>query len=146
VAKRKSDLHERVRLRAAERCEYCQLPQQYDPLPFHVEHIISKKHRGRSTTGNLALSCGSCNLHKSSNIAGLDAATGKLTRLFNPRRDVWHEHFSWEGPTLVGITSVGRTTVDVLYVNNPERQRLRSLLIKLGVFPPRTIRTKKDST
>jgi hypothetical protein len=134
-----------VRSRAAECCEYCQLPQQYDPLLFHVEHIISKKHHGRTTADNLALSCGSCNLHKASNIAGLDTATGELTRLFNPRSDVWDEHFAWDGPALVGITIVGRTTLDVLCINHPERLRLRSLLIELGVFPPKPVRTKTDS-
>lgn len=97
--------------------------------------MISKKHRGRSVAGNLALSCSGCNLGKASNIAGLDGRTGKLTRLFHPRIDVWAEHFRWNGPRLVGTTAIGRTTVDVLNINHPERVRLRKLLIRLRVFP-----------
>ena len=86
--------------------------------------------------GNLALSCSGCNLYKASNIAGLDHETGRLTRLFHPRTDVWDEHFAWEGSVLVGKTSIGRTTVEVLNINHPERVRLRKLLIRLRVFPP----------
>ncbi len=34
-----------VRRRAADRCEYCHLPQEATPfIPFHVEHIIAKQH------------------------------------------------------------------------------------------------------
>src|SRR5262249_26704635 len=103
---------------------------------FHIEHVIPKKHRGRTVIGNLATSCAGCNLHKASNIAGLDHQTGELTRLFNPRVDVWTEHFYWDGPNLIGLTAIGRTTVEVLRINHPERVRLRRLLIGLGVFPP----------
>ena len=124
-----------VRSRAGNRCEYCQLPQAYDPIPFHIEHVIAKKHRGRTLASNLALSCAGCNLSKSSNIAGIDERTGGLTRLFNPRIDVWAEHFTWHGAVLVGTTPIGRTTVMVLDINHPERVRLRRILIRLGVFP-----------
>jgi HNH endonuclease len=137
VAKRKPSLRGRVWSRADECCEYCHLAQAYDPLPFHVEHVISKKHRGRTVLSNLALSCAVCNLCKASNIAGLDDLTGELTRLFNPRIDVWSEHFAWDGPLLVGTTAIGRTTVEVLGINQPERVRLRRFLLRMGVFPPR---------
>jgi hypothetical protein len=144
VAKRKRSIRDRVWSRAGGCCEYCQLPQQHDPLPFHVEHIISRKHRGRSAANNLALCCASCNLHKASNIAGIDEATGDLTRLFNPRVDVWIEHFSWVGPELIGVTPIGRTTVNVLVMNHFERIRLRRLLMELGVFPPDLGRTPEE--
>jgi HNH endonuclease len=136
VAKRRASLRERVWSRAGGCCEYCQLPQVYDSLPFHVEHIISKKHRGPTVFANLALSCPGCNLGKASNIAGRDVQTGELTRLFHPRTDIWAEHFTWDGPLLVGTTAIGRTTVEVPVINEPERVRLRNLLIGLGVFPP----------
>ena len=135
-ASRRQSLRERVRARARGYCEYCQLPQDYDPLPFHVEHVISKKHRGRTTIGNLALSCPGCNLCKSSNIAGRDEATGQLTRLFHPRLDPWSEHFRWRGAVLVGRTPIGRVTVELLGINQPERVRLREILIQLHAFPP----------
>src|SRR5437899_12231073 len=61
---------------------------------------------------------------------GIDLVTGQLTRLFNPRQDDWNEHFSWLGPELVGRTAVGRTTIDVLNINLPERVEQRRLLIR----------------
>jgi hypothetical protein len=83
---------------------------------------------------NLAASCASCNLRKASNIAGLDDVTGVLTRLFHPRIDEWTDHFIWDGPRLVGLTAIGRTTSEVLGINHAERLRLRRLLIRMGVF------------
>ncbi len=36
-----------VRERALDRCEYRRLPQSAQPyVTFHVEHILSRKHRG----------------------------------------------------------------------------------------------------
>jgi hypothetical protein len=135
----------RVFARAADCCEYCLLPQEFDPLPFHVEHIISKKHRGRTVLANLALSCSGCNLYKASNIAGIDRPSGELTRLFHPRIDLWMEHFAWQGAMLVGKTAVGRTTIEVLNINLAERVRLRRLLIRLKAFPPRLEVTRPRS-
>jgi hypothetical protein len=37
-------LRQRVRHRAAGRCEYCGLRQEQEPLPFHVEHITARQH------------------------------------------------------------------------------------------------------
>ena len=57
------------------------------------------------------------------------------SRLFHPRQDDWAEHFAWDGPELRGLTAVGRTTIDVLRINLPERVEHRRLLQELGVFP-----------
>lgn len=43
--------------RANRTCEYCQLPQAYSHLPFEVDHVIAKKHGGKSLASNLALAC-----------------------------------------------------------------------------------------
>jgi hypothetical protein len=80
--------------------------------------------------------CVFCNFQKGPNIAGYDPESRKLTRLFNPRRQRWRAHFRWEGPTLVGKTAVGRTTLDVLAMNHPDRVELRRLLIEAGLLPP----------
>ena len=61
-----------VHERALDKCEYCQMPKQYDLLPFQVDHIVAEKHRGPTHEGNLALTCYNCNGHKGSNIAGRD--------------------------------------------------------------------------
>ena len=97
-----------VHERARECCEYCRLPQAYSVLTFEVDHVIARKHGGRTVPGNLALSCFYCNSPKGRNIAGLDPRTGRLTRLFHPRRHRWARHFRWDGPVLVGRTPVGR--------------------------------------
>ena len=43
-------------------------------------------------------------------------------------------HLAWRG--LVGLTSCGRATIDVLNINEPERIDLRALLVVAGLFPP----------
>ena len=62
--------------------------------------------------------------------------TRKLTKLFNPRRHKWRKHFRWEGPCLVGLTPLGRTTVAVLALNDPAAVAVRAALIAEGGFPP----------
>lgn len=109
------------------------MPADLDSAPFQIDHVRPQKHHGTTTADNLALACFPCNNHKGPNLAGID--TGVLVRLFNPREDQWDEHFAWEGPRLVGLTAVGRTTVDVLAINAPDRIALREGLIAEGVFP-----------
>src|SRR5438094_10025333 len=121
----------RVRRRSNGRCEYCGLPQAAAPFPvFHVEHIRPKKHGGTDTDGNLCLACNFCNLHKSSNLTGIDPVTDLITPLFNPRTEDWREHFSFEGGTIVGRTATGRVTVRVLNMNDQERLGLRLELLE----------------
>lgn len=75
--------------------------------------------------------------HKGTNIAGIDRFTGSLSRLFNPRIDTWDQHFAWNGAILVGVTPIGRATVEVLAFNLPIRVSARAVLIEEGVFPPK---------
>jgi 5-methylcytosine-specific restriction endonuclease McrA len=65
-----------IRDRAARCCEYCRLPQVLSSIPFEIDHIISRKHRGESTPENLALSCFYCNSYKGPNIAGKNISNG----------------------------------------------------------------------
>ena len=115
-----------VRERAADTCEYCGLKQQEQPaFRLHIEHIIAQKHGGTDELENLALACRHCNLHKSSNLSGIDKETGEMVRLLHPRQDVWSEHFTRDEARIVGLTGIGRTTVAVLGMNKPARVRLR---------------------
>ncbi len=123
--------------RARNCCEYCQLPADHDPRPFHVDHIRPQKHGGLTVLENLAWSCAACSLFKGPNPAGYDPLSDELHPLFNPRQQNWVEHFEWNGATLNGATAVGRTTVAVLRINEPLRVRHRELLIELEVFPPK---------
>jgi hypothetical protein len=78
--------------------------------------------------------CFFCNVYKGPNLAGLDPATGKITRLYHPRRHRWTYHFRFDGSTLVGRTAIGRTTIDVLQINHPKLIALRGILMEAGVF------------
>lgn len=116
-----------VRERAGNRCEYCQRHQDDSPLaPLHIEHIIPKKHGGSDEIENLALACIDCNLHKGTNLAGIDPETDEITQLFHPRLQLWSDHFKWAGICLVGRTAIGRTTVRVLDTNSDDRLALRA--------------------
>jgi hypothetical protein len=66
--------------RAHSTCEYCGLPQSLSFLPFEFDHIIAKKHGGRTVAGNLTLSCFYDNSFKGPNISGVDPRTGAITR------------------------------------------------------------------
>lgn len=121
--------------RAERACEYCQIPQEYDELPFQIDHILALKHGGPTAAQNLALACFLCNNHKGPNIAGRDPLTERIIRLFDPRRDKWRQHFRWNGPILEGRTSIGRSTIAVLEINLPHRLSLRQALIDENVFP-----------
>lgn len=118
-------LRQLVRRRAKSRCEYCHLHQEQEPLPFHIEHITSRQHGGKDVSGNLALACHHCNLHKGTNLSGLDPRTEKMTRLFHPRLDNWSEHFSNRDGEIIGLSAVGRTTVRLLRMNEDGRLQLR---------------------
>jgi HNH endonuclease len=123
-----------VRQRAAGRCEYCRLPQKATHVPFEIDHIISRKHGGRTVAANLALACWYCNSFKGSDISGLDPRSRKLTRLFNPRRHRWHHHFRYEQAVLIGRTAIGRTTIRVLQINCDEALILRTSLLAEALF------------
>lgn len=112
------------------------MPQTVDDVPLQMDHVIARQHRGADTPDNLALACLSCNVHKGPNLAGIDPDTGRLAALFNLRRDARDGHFRWSGPRLIGITSGGRATVDVLAINDPENVAARELLMAEGRFPP----------
>jgi 5-methylcytosine-specific restriction endonuclease McrA len=103
-------LRQQVRRRAKGRCEYCLLADQDSFFAHEPDHIIAEKHGGATSAKNLAFSCFDCNRFKGSDIASLDPVTRKLVPLFNPRTDVWKDHFQIVGGTIRGLTAVGRAT------------------------------------
>ena len=123
-----------VRLRAGDRCEYCRLHQQYCELIHHVEHIVAKQHGGSDHPDNLALACHRCNLHKGPNLTGIDPLTKQVVSLFHPRRDLWEEHFVFQGPFIRGTSPAGRATVEVLAMNDARRLEIRKEILKHGVL------------
>src|SRR5262245_36098535 len=123
-----------VRRLAQGRCDYCRMPDSYDPLPFQADHIIARQHGGETILANLAWSCLHCNKHKGPNIASLDPRTGALVSLVHPRQQDWERHFAWTGSTLVGRTRTGRATIRVLAINDPDFTAFRAELMEEGVF------------
>ncbi len=58
----------------------------------------------------------------------------EVTRLFHPRTDTWHEHFCLDGAILAGLTAIGRVTIQVLAMNNPEFVQVRKTLLDEGLL------------
>jgi hypothetical protein len=127
-------LRSRVRRRAAERCEYCLMPESAVSVSHQVDHIIALKHGGLTSAENLALCCVRCNKYKGSDLASIDPVTGKAEPLFHPRRHRWDEHLL--GAEIVARTPTGRVTVRLLQMNRPERITERVALIEAGAFSP----------
>lgn len=117
---------------AHDRCEYCRIASSDYRLPFQIDHIIARQHGGSDDLENLALACLHCNRHKGPNIAGRDPITGQIERLFNPRKDAWSEHLQLRGAVLFGLTAIGRVTVHVLAMNEPEFLAARAALVEEG--------------
>ncbi|TWT38710.1 hypothetical protein Enr8_04040 [Blastopirellula retiformator] len=105
------------------------MPQSAHVLTFPVDHIIARQHGGETVLENLALSCVRYNSDKGPNSAGIAPQSQILTRLFHPRDDRWDDHFTLDGALIHGITSIGRTTVELLQMNHQDYVTLRASLI-----------------
>ena len=135
-----SDISPRLRAeivsRARDRCEYCGLSQLGQEAAFHIDHVVPRTASGATTAANLALACVSCSLRKGAKETTLDAETGIDTPLFNPRTQIWSEHFRWEGEKIVPLTPTGRVTVAALAMNRPLVVAIRQEESARGRHPP----------
>jgi uncharacterized protein YodC (DUF2158 family) len=131
-----ASLRRRIRQRAENHCEYCQLSQLGQEATFHVDHVVPVKEGGPTVADNLALACVSCSLHKGARLKLVDPATGDEETLFNPRQDGWDEHFEWRGVRLVARTETGRVTIETLDMNRPLIISIREEEALLGRHPP----------
>jgi HNH endonuclease len=120
-------------------CEYCLALLAYSPQPFEAEHIIPVSKNGDDDLENLACACGGCNGIKYNKTHAPDPFDGKLVLLFHPRKMSWYEHFIWSPDFLfvLGITEIGRATVEALELNRIGLVNFRRALLKLGVHPPK---------
>lgn len=135
-----NSLKETIRNAAQDRCGYCLSPQHLVMARLEIEHIIPISKGGLSDESNLWLACPICNNHKSSQIVFEDPQSGKIVPLFNPRKQIWHEHFAWsaDGLTIVGKTPIGRATVVALHLSSDADALLvRSFWVQAGWHPPR---------
>jgi hypothetical protein len=107
-------------------------------MPLEVEHITPRARGGKTSLKNLCLACHRCNEYKGDRIEAPDPMTGETVALFNPRSQVWYEHFRWNrnGTKIIGLTATGRATVGSLRLNNEEIVAARRLWVALGLHPP----------
>ena len=112
-------------------------PQSACGYLFRIDHINPKARRGSDAPHNRALACEPCNGSKQDFVVGIDPQTGKVQRLFHPRKDVWDEHFRWSAKLLIleGITPKGRATVERLKMNAPIRVLARPGWVREGLLP-----------
>jgi len=121
--------------RASGHCEYCRLSQAGQEATFHIDHIVPVAAGGETVAENLALACVSCSLRKGARQTAIDPISGNEASLFNPRLDVWAEHFRWEAVHLIGQTATGRATIDALDMNRALILAIRAEEASLGRHP-----------
>ena len=122
--------------RAASKCEYCLLHQDDSSFTHAIDHIIALRHGGQTTPENLALACINCNRNKGNDLTTLDPLTNRVTTLFNPREQNWHDHFALLGARILGLTPNGRATIALLRMNDIVRRQEREQLLAVGRYPP----------
>jgi hypothetical protein len=131
-------LRERVAKTAGWACGYCRTPESIAAFRLNIEHIIPEARGGQTIEENLWLSCHSCNEFKGARLHARDPVTKRRVRLWNPRRQNWHDHFEWsiDGTEILGKTTCGRATVMLLRLNRPELVAARLLWVQVGWWPP----------
>ena len=133
-----SILKQAVSTRAKNYCEYCRSPERFATESFTVDHIKPRQAGGETTLDNLAWSCFGCNAHKHTKTDDIDPEVGEKVALFNPRQQVWTEHFAWSDDLteVIGKTPCGRATINALHLNRMGVVNLRRLLVMVGLHPP----------
>ena len=131
-------LRREVRTRARSRCEYCQTAEWLSGIRGEVDHIIPRSQGGPTTGANLCLACVSCNGHKQSQTHARDPESDVEVTLFNPRQQLWREHFAWseDGTLIQGLTPCGRATVVALQLNHALIVAARSIWASIRLHPP----------
>jgi hypothetical protein len=119
--------------------EYCRSQDRFAMQAFSAEHIEPRSRRGESHLENLAWACQGCNNHKYSKTSARDPLTGEIVPLFHPRRQRWVDHFAWnqEGTLVLGLSPIGRATVEALQLNRKGLVNLRRILFAIHEHPPR---------
>jgi hypothetical protein len=138
------ELKQAIRERAHYICEYCHSPERLSANRFTVDHVIPKSLGGSDTFDNLALACRRCNERRYNFVAGIDPETQDIVPIFNPRKQMWAEHFVWQdkGVVIEGTTPIGRATClrldlnDTRYPENDSIRETRRFWIQTGLHPP----------
>jgi len=129
-----TELRRLVANRAQGRGEYCLVHQDDTETSHHVDHLVAIKHGGATASHNLALACQLCNHYKGSDLTAIDPESGETTPLFNPRTQVWTEHFRLVGAYIDGLSATGRATIQLLRMNDEARLIDRRALLEAGRY------------
>lgn len=107
-------------------------------MPMVIDHIYPEALGGESKEENLWLACRRCNEFKGTQIDGIASETNSRVPLFNPRTQIWSEHFQWtdDGLFIVGLTPIGLATIEALKMNNDFIIRSRKRWVSVGWHPP----------
>lgn len=134
-----AELRRQVARDARYRCGYCLSDESLTGIPLSIEHLTPVTAGGPTTRENLWMACRPCNEYKSDRTQAVDPDTGEVVPLFNPRIQLWSEHFAWSagGVEIVGLTPTGRATAFALHLNRPMLVRARRRWVALGVHPPK---------
>ncbi len=116
-------------------CEYCLIHQTDACFSFHIDHIVSRKQRGPTTSTNLALACLRCNVAKGTDPGTFIGRPPRLVRIYHPRQDRWDLHFRLASSRIIPLSDEGEATVRLLDLNASDRLHLRKTLIKAGRYP-----------
>ena len=129
------DLRQAVATRANFLCEYCLIHEDDTVYGCQVDHIISLKHGGITALENLAYACAFYNRSKGSDIGSILWPSQEFTRFYNPRTDLWKEHFKLDGAIIRPISNIGKVTAQILSFNHVDRVLERQTLIAIRRYP-----------
>lgn len=120
------------------RCCYCLTSEANSGIPMTHDHIQPRSKGGETTFENICLACRSCNEFKADSTGSIDPVTGESVPLFNPRTQIWSDHFAWipDGTRVEGLTAIGRATIVALRMNNPVIIVARTRWAISGWHPP----------
>ncbi len=132
-------LKEKVRQTAKHRCGFCLFLQKYLPNMLRIDHIQPISKGGTNVEENLWLLCETCNGAKSDKTEAFDTETNTMVPLFNPRTQIWDEHFEWSDDytSIIGKTPVGRITVAELNLNKTRLVIVRQEWVLAKWHPPK---------
>jgi hypothetical protein len=133
-----AELRRQVQQDAGHRCGYCHISEFVSATELVVDHILPESSGGPTTRENLWMVCTRCNQFKGSRTHAVDPQTGEEAPLFNPRIQIWAEHFVWseDGTEVIGRTACGRATVEALHLNRELAVLARRRWVSVGWHPP----------
>lgn len=71
-----------------------------------------------------------------SDVGSIIPTTNRFCRFFNPRTDLWSDHFQLVNERIEPLTDIGKVTVRILQFNSHGSLLERQILISEGRYPP----------